>query len=65
MANDNVVPFRQPESFHDALTSLLRERAQDLVRKAVEAEFEPPRLSRRLHHLRGWSHEDQTEAVPG
>ncbi len=27
--------------------------------------FEPPRLSRRLHHLRGWSHEDQTEAVPG
>ena len=40
MANDNVVPFRQPESFHDALTSLLRERAQDLVRKAVEAEFD-------------------------
>ena len=32
MANDNVVPFRQPESFHDALTSLLRERAQETIR---------------------------------
>lgn len=40
MANDSVVAFRQPESFHDALTVLLRERAQDLVRKAVEAEFD-------------------------
>jgi transposase-like protein len=40
MANDNVVAFRQPESFHDALTALLREKAQDLLRQAVEAEFE-------------------------
>jgi putative transposase len=40
MANDNVVPFQQPEPFHDALTALLREKAQGLLRQAIEEEFE-------------------------
>lgn len=40
MANDTVVPFRQPEPFHDALTALLREKAQGLLRQAIEEEFE-------------------------
>lgn len=38
MSNDNVVPFRQPEAFQDALTALLREKARDLLRHAIEAE---------------------------
>jgi transposase-like protein len=38
MSNDNVVPFRQPEPFQDALTALLREKARDLLRHAIEAE---------------------------
>ena len=38
MANDTVVPFRQPEAFQDALTVLLREKARDLLRHAIEAE---------------------------
>lgn len=38
MLNDNVVPFRQPEPFQDALTELLREKARDLLRHAIEAE---------------------------
>lgn len=38
MANDAVVPFRQPEAFQDALTVLLREKARDLLRHAIEAE---------------------------
>lgn len=40
MANDTVVPFRQPDGFHDALTTLLREKAQGLLRQAIEQEFE-------------------------
>jgi len=39
MANDSVVSFRQPEAFHDALTALLREKAQGLLRQAIEDEF--------------------------
>lgn len=38
MLNDNVVSFRQPEPFQDALTELLREKARDLLRHAIEAE---------------------------
>jgi len=38
MANDTVVPFRQPAAFQDALTELLREKACDLLRHAIEAE---------------------------
>lgn len=38
MANDTVVSFRQPEGFQDALTALLREKARDLLRHAIEAE---------------------------
>ena len=40
MSNDNVVAFRQPDPFHDALTALLREKAQSLLRQAIEDEFE-------------------------
>lgn len=40
MSNDNVVPFRLPGSFHDALSALLREKSQDLIRQAVAAEFQ-------------------------
>ncbi|MGH8110752.1 MAG: IS256 family transposase [Rhodanobacteraceae bacterium] len=39
MANDSVVSFHQPEAFHDALTALLREKAQGLLRQAIEEEF--------------------------
>ena len=38
IANDTVVAFRQPEAFQDALTVLLREKARDLLRHAIEAE---------------------------
>lgn len=38
MTHDTVVPFRQPEAFQDALTTLLREKARDLLRQAIEAE---------------------------
>lgn len=38
MLHDNVVLFRQPEPFQDALTELLREKARDLLRHAIEAE---------------------------
>ncbi|MHB8742106.1 MAG: IS256 family transposase [Sulfuricaulis sp.] len=38
MSKDTVVPFRQPEPFADALTTLLREKARDLLRHAIEAE---------------------------
>jgi transposase-like protein len=38
MSNDTVVPFRQPAEFSDALTELLREKAQELLRHAVAAE---------------------------
>jgi transposase-like protein len=40
MANDTVVPFRQPDAFQDALTELLREKARELLRHAIEAEVE-------------------------
>jgi transposase-like protein len=40
MANDTVVRFRQPDAFQDALTELLREKARDLLRHAIEAEVE-------------------------
>jgi len=39
MANDGVVSFRQPEALHDALTALLREKAKDRLRQAIEEEF--------------------------
>ena len=31
----------------------------------VDAEYEPPRDSRRLHYLRGWSHEHSDEVFAG
>lgn len=40
MGNDSVVSFHQPEAFHDALTALLREKAQGLLRQAIEEEFQ-------------------------
>lgn len=40
MGEDKVVRFRKPESVRDALTELLREGAQRLVRQAVQAELD-------------------------
>ncbi|WP_240127163.1 IS256 family transposase [Thermomonas alba] len=39
MSNDNVVSLHQPARFHDALTALLREQAQQLIQRAVMDEF--------------------------
>ena len=36
-----------------------------LVIDSVEGKFEPPRDSRRLHFLRGWSYEHNKEVFPG
>lgn len=38
MSNDTVVEFRPPEAIADALTALLREKARDLLRCAIESE---------------------------
>lgn len=40
MSEDTVVRFRKPESVRDALTELLREGAQQLIRQAVQTELE-------------------------
>ncbi|MCR6496920.1 hypothetical protein LJB71_12285 [Thermomonas sp. S9] len=39
MSNDNVVSLHQPARFHDALTALLREQAQQRIQRAVMDEF--------------------------
>src|SRR5690606_40783695 len=39
--------------------------AQVVARTVEQGPFEPPRLSRRLQLLRGWSHEDDDEVLPG
>lgn len=40
MGEDTVVRFRNPETVRDALTELLREGAQRLLKQAVEAEVQ-------------------------
>ncbi len=40
MSEDTVVRFRKPEAVRDALTELLREGAQQLIRQAVQSELE-------------------------
>ncbi len=40
MSEDTVVRFRKPESVRDALTELLREGSQQLIRQAVQSELE-------------------------
>ena len=40
MGEHTVVRFQKPGTVHDALTELLREGAQRLIRQAVEAELE-------------------------
>lgn len=40
MGEHTVVRFRNPETVHDALTELLREGAQRLIRQAIEAELQ-------------------------
>lgn len=40
MKEDTVIRFRKPEPVRDALTELLREGAQRLLKQAVEAELE-------------------------
>jgi hypothetical protein len=39
MSEDTVVRFRKPGAVRDALTELLREGAQRLLRQAVEAQL--------------------------
>lgn len=40
MGEDTIVRFQKPGTVHDALTEMLREGAQRLIRQAVEAELE-------------------------
>lgn len=40
MSEDTVVRFRKPDAVRDALTELLREGAQRLLRQAVQAEVQ-------------------------
>ncbi len=39
MSNDNIIDYSQIGKFEDVLTGILRDGAQQLLRKAVEAEL--------------------------